>query len=105
MLFPWANSIGALIGGITSVLLVGWMSIGTQVAVKKKQISFPEKPVSMSGCDNETLHSYNKYVQERTKLHLFDPLVSDCLLEIQSDGPNRLLEMPITINTFIVFQR
>ncbi|KAL0276709.1 UNVERIFIED_CONTAM: hypothetical protein PYX00_004222 [Menopon gallinae] len=55
MLFPWANSTGALVGGIASASLVGWICIGTQVAVTRKQIILPMKPVSVEGCQNITL--------------------------------------------------
>lgn len=55
MLFPWANSTGALVGGIASASLVGWISIGTQVAVMNKEIVFPMKSVSVEGCVNVTM--------------------------------------------------
>jgi hypothetical protein len=36
---------------------VGWISIGSQIAIAKGQISFPTKPVSVEGCDSEFLNS------------------------------------------------
>ncbi|KAL0276708.1 UNVERIFIED_CONTAM: hypothetical protein PYX00_004221 [Menopon gallinae] len=62
MLFPWANSKGALVGGVCSAIFVGWISIGTQLEIRAKRITFPEKPVSVEGCDNSTLARYHSYV-------------------------------------------
>ena len=45
-------------GGIVSALFVGWISIGTQVAITKKEITFKMKDFSVSGCDNATLENY-----------------------------------------------
>lgn len=72
MFFPWANSTvilikiklcqialcnivyfvskGALVGGITSTLLVGWISVGTQAAMAQGIIVNPTKPVSTEDC-------------------------------------------------------
>ncbi|KAK3908024.1 Sodium-coupled monocarboxylate transporter 2 [Frankliniella fusca] len=50
MFFPWANSKGALAGGLVSFLLVAWVSIGTQTAMARGDIRFPGKPVSLQGC-------------------------------------------------------
>ncbi|XP_035736349.1 sodium-coupled monocarboxylate transporter 2-like isoform X1 [Vespa mandarinia] len=50
MFFPFANSVGALIGGIISLNLVAWISFGTQAAISSGKIIFPIKPVSIDGC-------------------------------------------------------
>ncbi|PSN38120.1 hypothetical protein C0J52_14407 [Blattella germanica] len=50
MFFPWANTKGALVGGITSLLFVGWLVTGAQAAVSRGAIKFPKKPVSTAGC-------------------------------------------------------
>ncbi|XP_047368469.1 sodium-coupled monocarboxylate transporter 2-like isoform X3 [Vespa velutina] len=50
MFFPFANSAGALIGGIISLNLVAWISFGTQAAISSGKIIFPIKPVSIDGC-------------------------------------------------------
>lgn len=42
-------------GGIASSLFVGWICIGTQVAITKKDITFAMKTFSIEGCTNLTL--------------------------------------------------
>ncbi|XP_024946270.1 sodium-coupled monocarboxylate transporter 1 [Cephus cinctus] len=56
MFFPYANSAGALVGGLLSVNLVAWISLGTQAAISNGIIRFPVKPVSVDGC-SEPLRS------------------------------------------------
>ncbi|XP_047112838.1 sodium-coupled monocarboxylate transporter 2-like [Schistocerca piceifrons] len=50
LLFPWANGKGALVGGITSMLLVGWISVGSQTAIAGGTLYFETKPTSIAGC-------------------------------------------------------
>ncbi|XP_022118462.1 sodium-coupled monocarboxylate transporter 1-like [Pieris rapae] len=50
LFMPWINATGALAGGTTSTLLVGWMSLGTQAAMLRGEIVFVPKPVSVAGC-------------------------------------------------------
>ncbi|XP_023726534.1 sodium-coupled monocarboxylate transporter 1 isoform X2 [Cryptotermes secundus] len=57
MFFPWANAKGALVGGVISMVFVGWISIGSQISIAKGQIKFPTKPVSVEGCDIEFLNN------------------------------------------------
>ncbi|XP_053624569.1 sodium-coupled monocarboxylate transporter 1-like [Plodia interpunctella] len=58
LFLPWTNATGALAGGLTSTLLVGWISIGTQAAMIRGDIVIMPKPVSISGCsDNYTITS------------------------------------------------
>ncbi|XP_034186765.2 sodium-coupled monocarboxylate transporter 2 [Osmia lignaria lignaria] len=60
MLFPFANSTGALVGGLVSLNLVAWISLGTQAAISTGKISFPVKPVSVDGCpDSLKQHTAN----------------------------------------------
>ncbi|KAG8223061.1 hypothetical protein J437_LFUL002009 [Ladona fulva] len=47
---PYANATGAMVGGIVSVLLIGWMSLGTQTAMAEGKIKFPVKYTSMAAC-------------------------------------------------------
>ncbi|KAJ0183865.1 hypothetical protein K1T71_000288 [Dendrolimus kikuchii] len=56
LFLPWINSTGALVGGITSTMLVGWISLGTQAAMMRGDIVIIPKPISVSGCpENVTL--------------------------------------------------
>lgn len=54
-LLPWVNGTGALIGGIVSAVFVGWISLGSQLAIARKELTFPMKSFSIEGCDNPTL--------------------------------------------------
>ncbi|XP_015525076.2 sodium-coupled monocarboxylate transporter 1 isoform X1 [Neodiprion lecontei] len=53
MFFPYANSAGALTGGIVSVCFVAWISFGTQAAISSGQIHFIPKPVSVEECSEQ----------------------------------------------------
>ncbi|XP_068084240.1 sodium-coupled monocarboxylate transporter 2 [Anabrus simplex] len=68
MFFPWANSKGALVGGLTSFTLVGWISLGTQAAIATGHITFPKKPISVEGCvleyDNSTLSLIPEFIRD-----------------------------------------
>ncbi|OWR53185.1 putative igf2 mRNA binding protein [Danaus plexippus plexippus] len=50
LFLPWINNTGALVGGISSTLLVGWISLGTQAAMLRGEIVITPKPVDVSGC-------------------------------------------------------
>jgi hypothetical protein len=52
---------GALVGGVTSMAFVGWISIGSQIAIAKGQIKFPTKPMSVEGCDFELLNNTHNF--------------------------------------------
>lgn len=51
MFFPWANSKGALMGGLTSMVLTSWLVIGAQAAVSRGAIKFHWKPMTTEGCN------------------------------------------------------
>lgn len=65
-LLPWINEKGAMVGGIVSALFVGWISIGTQVAITKKEITFQMRHFSIEGCDNVTLDNYYNSISNYT---------------------------------------
>ncbi|CAH0557293.1 unnamed protein product [Brassicogethes aeneus] len=58
MFFPIANSKGALTGGLISGALVAWISIGTQMKMASGVIKFPQKPVSVEGCNANWVAEY-----------------------------------------------
>ncbi|XP_065340300.1 sodium-coupled monocarboxylate transporter 2-like [Cloeon dipterum] len=59
LFFPWINSAGALAGGISSILLVSWISFGTQLNIAAGRITFPKKPLSVEGCSAAELAGLN----------------------------------------------
>jgi len=50
MLVPWANTIGSAVGGISSILLAGWITFGSQIAAASGQLKSQMLPVSVEGC-------------------------------------------------------
>ncbi|XP_033166824.1 sodium-coupled monocarboxylate transporter 2 [Drosophila mauritiana] len=50
MLFPWANTIGTAVGGLSSVLLAGWISFGSQISAASGQLKSEMLPVSVKEC-------------------------------------------------------
>ncbi|XP_077301640.1 sodium-coupled monocarboxylate transporter 1-like [Arctopsyche grandis] len=51
ILFPWVNSMGALLGGISGLVIMSWVCLNAQVAIANGNINFPHKPLSTEGCD------------------------------------------------------
>lgn len=66
MLFPWANSKGALTGGIAASSLLAWMCIGAQL--NKKQMIVLKKGLTIDGCDNSTLENYYSFLNKTTTI-------------------------------------
>ena len=50
MFFPWAESSGALSGGILSLVFMLWISIGGNVSRLNGLIKYDEMPVSVEEC-------------------------------------------------------
>ncbi|XP_044268114.1 sodium-coupled monocarboxylate transporter 1-like [Tribolium madens] len=58
MFFPNANPKGALTGGLVSGCLIGWISVGTQMNMAQGVIRFPQKYVSIEGCNADWVAEY-----------------------------------------------
>ncbi|KAJ3634046.1 hypothetical protein MTP99_010956 [Tenebrio molitor] len=58
MFFPNANATGALVGGLMSGCLIGWISVGTQMKMAQGVIRFPQKYVSIEGCSANWVAEY-----------------------------------------------
>ncbi|XP_076270720.1 sodium-coupled monocarboxylate transporter 1-like isoform X2 [Rhynchophorus ferrugineus] len=50
MLMPWINAKGALSGGISSLIFMGWFCLRTQTLIASGDLTFPEKPITTEGC-------------------------------------------------------
>ncbi|XP_059468278.1 sodium-coupled monocarboxylate transporter 2-like [Neocloeon triangulifer] len=50
MTVPWINAKGALIGGISSLFVAGWVAFGSQQAIASGSLRFQTKPMSVEGC-------------------------------------------------------
>ena len=50
MFIPFANTIGALVGGVTSVILMLWIAIGGNFSRLTGKIVYETKTVSVAGC-------------------------------------------------------
>lgn len=49
---------GALVGGLLSGCLIGWISVGTQMKMAQGVIRFPQKIVSVAGCNANWVAEY-----------------------------------------------
>ncbi|XP_073973566.1 sodium-coupled monocarboxylate transporter 1-like [Rhodnius prolixus] len=71
MLFPWANSKGALSGGLVGLGLVCWMGFGAQVAAASGYNSSDFKPVSVANCSCNATQINNSMEAEELPMWLY----------------------------------
>jgi len=57
MFVPWANSLGAFVGTLSSLIFTMWFGFGQTVARNFKAFSTPLKPLETDGCTAEILNS------------------------------------------------
>nr|XP_044251029.1 sodium-coupled monocarboxylate transporter 2 [Drosophila takahashii] len=71
MLVPWANTMGTAVGGITCVLLTGWISLGSQFAAASGLLNSQKLPVSVEGCVGNLTSSENVWSDEEEVFPLY----------------------------------
>ncbi|XP_076278048.1 sodium-coupled monocarboxylate transporter 1 [Lasioglossum baleicum] len=50
VLLPWVNAKGALLGGLSGLSFMSWISLSAEAAIASGKLKFDEKPVSTEGC-------------------------------------------------------
>ncbi|XP_072389016.1 sodium-coupled monocarboxylate transporter 2-like isoform X1 [Diabrotica undecimpunctata] len=72
MMFPWANSKGALVGSTIAAALITFMCVGQQVAIANGQLGEEMKPTSITNCSclNTTYKIEPMYFIEREPVFL-----------------------------------
>lgn len=50
VLIPWINAKGALLGAFASLAFMSWLSLNTQAAIARGDLTFEEKDVFTDGC-------------------------------------------------------
>lgn len=67
LFLPWINKKSALTGGITSLLIMGYVCLRCQLSVASGEFTWPEKPFRTDGC------TYNFTIPANKTLHEQDP--------------------------------
>ncbi|XP_016995382.2 sodium-coupled monocarboxylate transporter 1 [Drosophila takahashii] len=71
MLVPWSNTIGAAVGGISSILLAGWITFGSQIAAASGKLKSQMLPVSVEGCLGNVTSPQEHWVDQEQVFPLF----------------------------------
>ncbi|VVC95503.1 unnamed protein product [Leptidea sinapis] len=50
ILMPWVDALGALVGGLSGLVLMACWCLSAQMAIARGYITHPHKPLSTSGC-------------------------------------------------------
>ncbi|KAG8224758.1 hypothetical protein J437_LFUL005327 [Ladona fulva] len=50
MFFPWTSVKGTWIGGVTGLIVMGFICFGTQASISSGKITFEKKPMTTEGC-------------------------------------------------------
>lgn len=51
VMLPWVNSKGALLGGLSALIVMAWMCISAQLDLVTGDLVYPRKPYSTLGCN------------------------------------------------------
>ncbi|XP_001605100.1 sodium-coupled monocarboxylate transporter 1 [Nasonia vitripennis] len=73
ILVPWINANGALVGGLSGLAFMGWISLSAEAAIANGRIRFDEKPVSTEGCTYSFQHAENLLLMLSPETLLNDP--------------------------------
>lgn len=87
VLFPWANTKGALTGGLVSLSVMTWMLAGNEYYTSIGLIKYPTKPLRVDGCSfnvstplNITSVAGGDYVLPLYRISVFHYGLIGCLL-------------------------
>uniref|UniRef100_A0A146KR03 Sodium-coupled monocarboxylate transporter 2 n=2 Tax=Lygus hesperus TaxID=30085 RepID=A0A146KR03_LYGHE len=72
LLFPWANNKGAMVGGLTSLCCMAWLTVGQYIHKTSSDFAYPSKPMSVQGCQyNFTLVTPKSSIEEVVEIPFF----------------------------------
>ncbi|XP_047510069.1 sodium-coupled monocarboxylate transporter 1-like [Pieris napi] len=70
ILMPWVDGLGALIGGLSGLVVMAWWCLSAQLAIASGHITRSHKPLSVDGClYNYTLNANNMHVTESVQVN------------------------------------
>ncbi|KZC10252.1 Sodium-coupled monocarboxylate transporter 1 [Dufourea novaeangliae] len=84
ILLPWVNAKGALLGGLSGLSFMGWISLSAEAAIASGRLKFDEKPVTTEGC-------YYSFPQVENLMIFYPP---DAIL---NEGDDDFLPEPLAL--------